>query len=225
MTSSDASFAGISGESNPGRGTVTMPISLPSLSACSFEADVVGDQGSYCPGLLPNSAMRKYNMSLFANMFSDGDGILVVVPRCGDEVLPGVLIRVLLTESGHYLLPTDGKTQSTPHEQNVMKKLIKAYTKHVTCDPRETTLALHSDISAIEPVRVGSSQRIPPDKEHRTVSFQLPDDKGISDNKIFLTKSEMFYNRWKTFDGRKWSSDNIWPKHFDSNLVKLNEKY
>ncbi len=73
---SAAVFKGISGQPEPGKGAVTMPMSVAGMADCTFAADVVGNAGSYCPGLLPNSSMRQHNMSLFTNIFHNGDGIL-----------------------------------------------------------------------------------------------------------------------------------------------------
>ena len=105
----------------------TIPLSIPGLGEWTFTADIVGNKGGYCPGVLPNSTLRHYNMSLFTNMFDNGDGILAIAP--GRAGALGGLIRALLTESGHYLLPIDAES-STPNDVEValMRKLVAKYT-------------------------------------------------------------------------------------------------
>ncbi|CAE8655901.1 unnamed protein product, partial [Polarella glacialis] len=93
--------SGISGKPEPALSRVTMPI-FPGIKSSTFTADVIGKQGSKCPALLPNPSMRAANMGLLTNFFENGDGMLIVHDN-GKRLL----YRCLLTESGHYILPTD----------------------------------------------------------------------------------------------------------------------
>ena len=127
LNPSGSTFSGISGGSESTKGCATIPITVPGMGDCTFAADIVGGKGSYCPGLLPNSSMRSYNMSLFTNLFTNGDGILAVAPRSDGK--EGLLIRVILTDSGHYLLPTDGIDTPTEADHKLMRALVHDYTE------------------------------------------------------------------------------------------------
>ena len=50
---SNATFTGVDGRPEPGLGVVTVPLGIPGLPGCSFRTDLIGNEGSTCPGLLP----------------------------------------------------------------------------------------------------------------------------------------------------------------------------
>ena len=87
----------------------------------TFQAYLIGGHGARCPGLLPNSTLRKQKCILFENIFDNGDGILAFIP---DEKTPTVA-RALLTDSGHYLLPIDVEHPQTEKMTNLMLQLIE----------------------------------------------------------------------------------------------------
>jgi len=175
---SNSSFSGIDGQVDSGKSKVIVPLDVPGLGEWSFAADVIGNKGAFCPALLPNSSLRAFRMTLYTNIFHDGDGILAVAPQQGQN---GTLIRVLLTESGHYLLPIDGKNSAPdPAEQKLMKSLVKRYTEELlsssTSSKAPSSRACKTLYAGDKTPRVGSSEDI------RTSCNDTPlhEDKGPS---------------------------------------------
>ncbi|CAE8728215.1 unnamed protein product, partial [Polarella glacialis] len=130
--------SGISGKPEPALSRVTMPI-FPGIKSSTFTADVIGKQGSKCPALLPNPSMRAANMGLLTNFFENGDGMLIVHDN-GKRLL----YRCLLTESGHYILPTDNiKNNNHVGEKATIK--VSAFYAAVLHDAQQQW----SDISSV----------------------------------------------------------------------------
>ncbi|CAE8680712.1 unnamed protein product [Polarella glacialis] len=113
--------SGISGKPEPALSRVTMPI-VPGIKSSTFTADVIGKQGSKCPALLPNPSMRAANMGLLTNFFENGDGMLTVHDN-GKRLL----YRCLLTESGHYILPTDNVKNNNNVDEKATRKASAFY--------------------------------------------------------------------------------------------------
>ncbi|CAE8606275.1 unnamed protein product [Polarella glacialis] len=113
--------SGISGKPEPALSRVTMPI-FPGIKSSTFTADVIGKQGSKCPALLPNPSMRAANMGLLTNFFENGDGMLIVHDN-GKRLL----YRCLLTESGHYILPTDNVKNNNNVDKEATRKASAFY--------------------------------------------------------------------------------------------------
>ncbi|CAE8674707.1 unnamed protein product, partial [Polarella glacialis] len=130
--------SGISGKPEPALSRVTMPI-FPGIKSSTFTADVIGKQGSKCPALLPNPSMRAANMGLLTNFFENGDGMLIVHDN-GKRLL----YRCLLTESGHYILPTD----SVKNNNNVGEKATRKASAFYAAVLHDATQQW-SDISAV----------------------------------------------------------------------------
>ncbi|CAE8612218.1 unnamed protein product, partial [Polarella glacialis] len=113
--------SGISGKPEPALSRVTMPI-FPGIKSSTFTADVIGKQGSKCPALSPNPSMRAANMGLLTNFFENGDGMLIVHDN-GKRLL----YRCLLTESGHYILPTDNVKNNNNVDKEATRKASAFY--------------------------------------------------------------------------------------------------
>ena len=96
------SVSGISGTPESTLGEVSFPLQLAGASG-SFSADVLGGEGSLCPALLSNPSLRRQKAAVLCDYFTNGDGVLVV-SDCTDGWR---YLRILLTDSGHYLLPID----------------------------------------------------------------------------------------------------------------------
>ena len=97
--------SGINGGSNRTLGQVTIPL-VTGGCPISFTGEVIGGDGSLCPALIGNPSLRKMNSTIFTNYFQNGDGLLVLDSRNSDSGSMKML-RILLTDSGHYILPTD----------------------------------------------------------------------------------------------------------------------
>ena len=105
-----ASVSGISGAKDKTLGEVTIPIGFGDKDKGTFTADVLGGEGSLCPALLSNPALRKMSSVIYSNFFDNGDGLLACHPRGGEpqgKESSWSHFRLLLTDSGHYLLPVD----------------------------------------------------------------------------------------------------------------------
>ena len=99
--------SGISGGSDRTLGQVTVPLRT---SGCpiiiSYTGEVIGGDGSLCPALIGNPSLRKMHCAIFTEHFVNGDGLLVL-NSMQDTNEPMKMMRLLLTDSGHYILPTD----------------------------------------------------------------------------------------------------------------------
>ena len=103
------SVSRISGEPEETLGEVSLKLNASSRSI-SYRGDVLGGAGSLCPALVGNPALRQQQAALFSDWFPNGDGLSTI--HCEEMLGPDrkpILLRLLLTDSGHYLLPVDGK--------------------------------------------------------------------------------------------------------------------
>ena len=98
--------SGISGVSDQTLGEITVPLTSGGHQI-SFTGEVLGGEGSLCPALVGNPSLRKMNATIFANYFDNGDGLLVADSRGDDGDGQVKTFRLLLTDSGHYVLATD----------------------------------------------------------------------------------------------------------------------
>ncbi|CAK0846103.1 unnamed protein product [Prorocentrum cordatum] len=106
-----AQFTGIDGKPTPGIGKAILPLRIPAMKDATFTGDMIGGMGSWCPALMPLPTSIRYRAIMFSAMFDNGDGILVIFPdnrRLGNRATP-VYIRLLLTDSRHYIIPTDNQ--------------------------------------------------------------------------------------------------------------------
>ena len=110
-----SNVSGINGTPEATLGLVNLPLQFSGAQG-SFSADVLGGEGSLCPALLSNPALRKQRAAILTDWFNNGDGCLVV--HIGKQRETGhrdkgvdagkwCYFRLLLTDSGHYLLPVD----------------------------------------------------------------------------------------------------------------------
>ena len=136
--------SGISGSSDRTLGQVTIPLQTNG-HAISYTGEVLGGQGSLCPALVGNPALRSMNSVIFTNYFDNGDGLLTTDYKHDDDA-EGVtrikLFRLLLTESGHYLLPTDEPKAKTKLPDGTRQQVVAFYTKVV-----EHSTRLWNDVS------------------------------------------------------------------------------
>ena len=107
-TSRSTSVTGISGQGDSTLAHVTFPFHLTKDLLGSFSADVLGNEGSLCPALLPNPSLRRLHAGVLTEWFENGDGLLVFgePSEVGDSSRV-ITLRILLTETGHYILPVD----------------------------------------------------------------------------------------------------------------------
>ena len=120
------SVSGINGTPEQTLGEVSLPLKMSDMSG-TYSAEVIGGEGSLCPALLSNPALRKQSSALLTNHFENGDGVLVA--RQGKD--DWSYIRVLLTDSGHYLLPVDGHEIMTKNEQKAAEQMLFTWSEEI----------------------------------------------------------------------------------------------
>ena len=120
-SSKTAQVSGISGAKDQTLGEITVPVNFGNGRG-SFTADVLGGEGSLCPALLSNPALRKLSSVIFTNFFDNGDGLLACHAQDAESSSsPSEWshFRLLLTDSGHYLLPVDQSNTKVQGEATV----------------------------------------------------------------------------------------------------------
>ena len=100
------SVTGISGKGDSTLAEVTFEFGLDGDCRASFSADVIGGEGSLCPALIGNPSLRAMKSVLLTQFFQNNDGLLVC--HAGPTNDKPTMIRLLLTDSGHYIIPLDG---------------------------------------------------------------------------------------------------------------------
>ena len=115
--------SGISGTSSSTLGQVTVPLRVGSVPI-TYTAEVLGGDGSLCPALVGNPTLRKLNATIFANWFDNGDGLMTMDGRQDEGTVAIKFFRLLLTESGHYILPTDNKESQKVHYMDKNKAIL-----------------------------------------------------------------------------------------------------
>lgn len=97
---SSATFSGISSTSESSLGLCSFELGLPGIADARFETDVIGGDSSLCPGLVPLISLINAKCFISFGYYRNGNGLLGM--RIG-KVLAA--IQLLLTDSGHYLMP------------------------------------------------------------------------------------------------------------------------
>ena len=121
---STTSVTGISGQSDSTLARVSLPIDINSNEPASYTADLIGGQGSLCPALLPNVSLRQMRSAVFTEWFENGAGMMVCSPggqRLDDPEAHLSVMRILLTESGHYIIPINQQSDCDISEEDKAK--------------------------------------------------------------------------------------------------------
>ena len=124
--SKTTNVSGISGGADSTLGEIEIPLDISGAEA-TFKADVLGGEGSLCPALLSNPALRRQRAAILSNWFANGDGALGVQTETGDLHV----LRLLLTDSGHYLLPTDEKRSMPADDQKDVRLKLACWTREI----------------------------------------------------------------------------------------------
>ena len=126
---SQAKFSGISSTVQHSHGVVSIPIGLQGIPSASYQADVLGDVSSWCPGLVPLRTLIANAEFLHFAFFDNGDGVLGI--RHGNIIAPQ---RLLLTDSEHYLLRID--LFNKPVDQRLNQALAERLYQRLTRAPQ-----------------------------------------------------------------------------------------
>jgi hypothetical protein len=120
---STQSMCGIDGEPVPSGGLHHTVFDLPGGGTIEYEADAIGNEESRCPALLPNPSLIRNGISIFFGYFVNGDGLMFWKKPDG---LSRYMVRLLLTDSQHYLLPCDSENDSDKslYEDSALKETV-----------------------------------------------------------------------------------------------------
>ena len=100
---SNNKFTGITADPQKSLSLVCFPIGLRGIKNATFTADVLGGISSKCPGLIPLVSLLNAGCIICCGYFANNDGLLGIRTTDGSICAQ----RLLLTDSGHYLLPID----------------------------------------------------------------------------------------------------------------------
>ncbi|CAE7724343.1 unnamed protein product, partial [Symbiodinium necroappetens] len=127
--------SGISGTPEATLGEVHLPLRMSGVAG-TFSADVLGGEGSLCPALLSNPALRKQRAVVWCDYFANGDGVMIVpvigTKDDGTQHSAGWhYMRLLLTDSGHYLLPVDDQRKVSQHSRKDIEHHLFTWTSEI----------------------------------------------------------------------------------------------
>ena len=137
---------GISGQSDDTLARISLPFGIGGDGIpANYTADLIGGHGSTCPALLPNTSLRQMRSIVLTQWFDNGDGVMVCSTnghRPDDAKANLVIVRLLLAESGHYILPISKDDQHlTDNEMDEVTRLwqkpYQATVLEQTCEKDE----------------------------------------------------------------------------------------
>ena len=182
--------SGINGVSESTLAQVTLPLTSNGHQI-TYTADVLGGDGNFCPALVGNPALREMNAVIFANWFEDGDGLIMVSsPASESDKVHHRMFRLLLTDSGHYMLPTDQDGRTKVPSQSKREAVLfcaQAAAKSMEVWPDVQPRAHHCFLSHVQHVgRQAEGERGEgepkdeknPGKNSEKINDKIDDDKG-----------------------------------------------
>ena len=201
---SSATFTGIDGQPEPGVGVAEIPLALVGAPDVVWNSDLMGGSGSNCSALLGNDSLRQFKASIFENILPHGDGVLVLmIPSASKSrkrhKTQSLFLRILLTDSGHYLLPADVPSiddQSASLEQTRLRSAVQSHVSSMMAQtPRvvvgATALLSMEDqarsagtVSGSNSTSDGTIQTKVPDTLPDTTTTSVPDD-PTSERRLF----------------------------------------
>ena len=121
---------GISGTADQTLGEVCIPLPmLPGMDTASYVADVIGGEASCCPALVGNPALVRMKAVIAANWFTNGDGLLAIPQDSPSGDMDYHLLRLLLTDSKHYMLTLDEVNVASDEKDRTRTFLSAAHAK------------------------------------------------------------------------------------------------
>eukprot|EP00435_Cladocopium_sp_Y103_P007263 s3374_g2.t1 len=106
----ETTVTGISGQGDATLAKVCLPFDIGGQGGvpASYTAELIGGAGSTCPALLPNVSLRQMRSAVLTQWYDNGDGVLICSTngeRLDSAEAQLAVMKILLTESGHYILP------------------------------------------------------------------------------------------------------------------------
>ncbi|CAK9111867.1 Retrovirus-related Pol polyprotein from transposon RE2 (Retro element 2) (AtRE2) [Includes: Protease RE2 [Durusdinium trenchii] len=117
------SVTGISGKGDETMAEVSFRFALGPEKTGTFTGDVLGGDGSLCPPLISNPSLRSLRAVICSSWFENGDGLLVC-PSDDGKPENSTMIRLLLTDSGHYIIPMDASPSVKDTEQKKARTFL-----------------------------------------------------------------------------------------------------
>ena len=149
---STTTVTGISGQGDSTLARVCLPFGVGGEDGipASYTAELIGGQGSTCPALLPNVSLRQMRSAMMTQWFDNGDGILVCSTngqRLDHPDAHLTIMRLLLTESGHYILPVSNNQNEAeiPNDEVQKIKQIWQNKPYQATTLEQTCNDLHND--------------------------------------------------------------------------------
>ena len=128
VEASDQTYSGISGDACPSLGEIRQEVQCGRLKL-AWHGDMIGGHGSWCPMLLGLPPLVEFRAIAFHGLFSNGDGGLILFADEDSGCSKAHCLRLLYTDSGHYLLPTDdpeGQKREEPQMAKVCADALRA---------------------------------------------------------------------------------------------------
>ncbi len=120
---------GISGQSDDTLARVSLPFGIGEDEVpANYTADLIGGAGSTCPALLPNTSLRQLRTVMLTQWYDNGDGVTICSTnglRIDDPKAQLVVMKLLLSESGHYILPVNREDQQM--SDNEMRRITSLW--------------------------------------------------------------------------------------------------
>ena len=116
---SSTTVTGISGQADNTLARVSLPFGL-GLKEAEYTADLIGGPGSTCPALLPNTSLRQLRTVMLTQWYENGDGVMICSTnglRPDHQQADLVVTKLLLAESGHYILPVNQEDQTMTEDE------------------------------------------------------------------------------------------------------------
>ena len=168
---STTKVTGISGQSDDTLARVSLPFVMPDGAEGgvpgNYSADLIGGHGSTCPALLPNTSLRQMRSAVLTQWYENGDGILVCSTNDLRPDQPGanlVILRLLLTESGHYVLPIQKDLAVAAISDDEKEQIRRLWTGQHQQQPYQATTLEQTDIK---------QQNIDEDKDKEKLQFNM----------------------------------------------------
>lgn len=141
-------------------GIVTFPIGLVGIPRAVYRADVIPGG---CPGLVPLGTLIRTEAILACCYYSNGDGILILRERKRKPAPQ----RLLLTDSGHYLMQIHLFSKKASDQQHVAAKNVESMVRQAK--PTQSEQRLKTELFATGSFPVSSA-----DFDHTAFRASIP---------------------------------------------------
>ena len=183
---------GISCQSDQTIARISIPFCIGAEDA-EYTADIIGGDGSNCPALLPNGSLRQLRTTMMTQWYSNGDGVMICSlngHRPDDPAANPVAMKLLLAESGHYILPVNKEYQDMSlNEQKEILAWWKGRSSKHTVAREQSDMNDNTGNYDIKSINVADTENVP-DSNAENLKLQFAADTEPKNDK-FNNKTEM----------------------------------